>query len=216
MVRVEQIDFAVATGSQDQFGRLLLLPCYQWHQRIVVPRGHPLTQVARPSLEQLAAFPLITYVFSIAEPASLYETFANAHLHADVALTAQDADVIKTYVRLGLGVGIIADVALEPRDAEDLDSIDAAHLFPVQTTWVGFPRGALLRGYMYEFLQLLAPHLTRKLVERVERCGTQQEVDELFEKIAISARPSPDGLYPAHDVRETRTSSPHNRAVTQR
>jgi LysR family cys regulon transcriptional activator len=144
-----------------------------------------LARIAKPRLEQLAAYPLVTYVFSFTGPSSLHEIFAEAKLRANVALTARDSDVIKTYVRLGLGVGIVADVALEPKDEGDLTSIEATHLFPAHTTWVGFPRDALLRGYMYDFLQLLAPHLTRRMVERAVSCRTQHEVDALFEKVPL-------------------------------
>ncbi len=135
--------------------------------------------------------PLVTYVFSFNGPASLYETFSHARLRPNVALTAQDSDVIKTYVRLGLGVGIIADLALEQDDDRHLTCIDAAHLFPAHTTWVGFRRGALLGRYMYDFLQLLAPHLTRQLLGQARNCGTQQEVDALFERLTIPVHEVP-------------------------
>ncbi len=143
-------------------------------------RGIRWQRVVAPTLEQLAAHPLVTYVFSFSGPSSLYETFARVGLSPTIALTARDSDVIKTYVRLGLGVGVIADIALEPKDAADLVSIDAAHLFPSHTTWAGFARDGLLRQYMYDFLQLLAPHLTHRLIDRAAACETQQEREALF------------------------------------
>ena len=148
MAALDRIDFAIATGSHELFPNLVLLPCYQWYRRIVVPAGHPLAQVKKPTLAQIAAYPIVTYVFSFTGSSSLPQIFAKAGLTANVALTARDADVIKTYVRLGFGVGILADVAVDPETDKDLVSIDASHLFPLHTTWIGFSRGGLLRRYM--------------------------------------------------------------------
>ena len=188
MAEFDRIDFAIATGSQELFGKYVLLPCYRWHRRIIVPAGHPLAAISEPSLSDLAAYPIITYVFSFTGPSSLHEAFANAGLSANVALTARDADVIKTYVRLGLGVGIIANVALDPVQDPDLVSISAAHLFPSHKTWIGFARDGLLRRYMYDFITLLAPHIDRKLVDQAADCEAQEEVDALFAGIDIPAR----------------------------
>lgn len=171
MALLDRIDLAMASGSRELFADHILLPCYRWHRRIIAPKDHPLTRVARPSLRQLAAYPLITYT--------------SEKLHPDVAITAQDSDVIKTYVRLGLGVGIIADPALEQEDIESLATIDAAHLFPDHTTWIGFRRGALLGRYTNDFLQLLAPHLTRHLLTQARSSDTQDAVDSLFERVPI-------------------------------
>ncbi len=188
MARTNRIDFAIATGSNALFSQFVLLPCYQWYRRIIVPTSHPLASIEAPSLKQLAGYPIVTYVFSFSGPSSLHDTFARAGLRADVALTARDADVIKTYVRIGLGVGIIADLALDPELDRDLVSIDASHLFPVHTTWVGFARDGLLRRYMYDFLSLLAPHLSRKMVDRAAGSATLAELDALFAKIPLPVR----------------------------
>ena len=188
MGKLDRIDFAIATGSQELFGRLILLPCYRWHRRIVVPKGHYLAGVEKPSLSQLAGFPIITYVFSFSGPSSLHDAFAKEGLRADIALTARDSDIIKTYVRLGLGVGILAGLSVSPVDDADLVSIDASHLFPAHTTWIGFTRGGLLRSYMYDFLLLFAPHLTRRVVDRATQCETQAEVDALFADTVLPVR----------------------------
>jgi LysR family cys regulon transcriptional activator len=185
MAAIDRIDFAMATGGQELFGKYVLLPCYQWHRRIVVPADHPLTQIQQPSLEDLAAFPLVTYVFSFSGRSSLDRLFAQAGLTANVALTARDADVIKTYVRVGLGVGIVADVALNSGHDEGLVSIDARHLFPVHTTWIGFARDRLLRGYMYDLLTRLAPHLGRERVDRAARCTEPSQVEALFADVEL-------------------------------
>lgn len=188
MAALDRIDFAIATGSQDLFPNLVLLPCYQWYRRIVVPADHPLASVKKPTLAQIAAYPIVTYVFSFTGSSSLPQIFAKAGLTANVALTARDADVIKTYVRLGFGVGILADVAVDPETDKDLVSIDASHLFPLHTTWIGFSRGGLLRKYMYEFMQLFAPHLKRRLIDDAANAGGHQEVEALFAEITLPVR----------------------------
>jgi LysR family cys regulon transcriptional activator len=181
MAARDRIDFAINTGSQDLFTNLVLLPCYRWHRRIVVPHGHPLAQETNITIEVLAKHPIVTYVFGTSGPSSLEQIFAKAGMTLNLALTARDADVIKTYVRLGLGVGIVASMALDPQEDADLVAIDAAHLFPAHLTWVGFHQGALLRSYMYDFLQAVGPHLTRRLVDRAGSANTPAEVTALFE-----------------------------------
>jgi len=185
MAMLDRIDLAIASGARELFADHVLLPCYHWHRRIIVPKDHPLTRIARPTLRQLAAHPLITYVFSFNGPSSLYELFTSERVHANVALTAQDSDVIKTYVRLGLGVGIIADLALEQEDVESLASIDASHLFPAHTTWIGFRRGVLLGRYTCDFLQLLAPHLTRHRLAEARNSDSQTQIDAHFAGLPI-------------------------------
>jgi LysR family transcriptional regulator, cys regulon transcriptional activator len=187
MVASDRIDCAIATGYEQLFVDLTLLPCYRWHRTVIVPRAHPLADGARLSFKALAAYPLITYTFSFTGPSSLHEAFSRAALTPNVAITARDADVIQTYVRLGLGVGIVAHMAVDPDDP-DLIALDAAHLFPAHTTWIGFRRGTLLRKYMYEFAQLLAPHLDRRLVERAHRAESAAEVAGLFADTVLPQR----------------------------
>ena len=188
MAALDRIDFAIATGSEDLFGNMVLLPAYRWHRQIVVPLDHPLAQVRKPTLKQVAAYPIVTYVFSFSGPSSLQQIFAKAGLPLNVALTARDADVIKTYVRLGLGVGIVADLAVDAREDRDLVALDGSHLFPEHTTWIGFSRGGLMRRYMYEFLQLFAPHLQRRLVDRALGAGSPEEVAALFADVELPLR----------------------------
>jgi LysR family cys regulon transcriptional activator len=187
MVSGDRIDCAVATGSEALFADLTLLPCYRWHRTVIVPRGHALAGGGKLSLRALSAYPLITYTFSFTGPSSLHEAFARAALIPNVAITARDADVIQTYVRLGLGVGIVAHMAIDPADP-DLVAVDASHLFTAHTTWLGFRRGTLLRKYMYDFAQLLAPHLDRRLVDRAHRASSAAEVGQLFSEIALPER----------------------------
>jgi LysR family cys regulon transcriptional activator len=187
MVASDRIDCAIATGSEQLFGDLTLLPCYRWHRTVIVPRSHPLADGGRLTFKALAAYPLITYTFSFTGPSSLHEAFARAGMVPNIAITARDADVIETYVRLGLGVGIVAHMAIDENDP-DLKAIDAGHLFAAHTTWIGFRRGTLLRKYMYEFAQLLAPHLDRRLVERAHRASSPEEVREMFAEVELPER----------------------------
>ena len=185
MASRDRIDFAINTGSQELFSHLVLLPCYQWHRRVIVPRGHPLANERKLTIPMLGQYPIVTYVFGFSGPSSLQQIFERAGITPKVALTARDADVIKTYVRLGLGVGIVASMAIDPREDADLVSIDASHLFPAHLTWVGFQRGSLLRGFMYEFLNVLAPHLNRRLVDRAAQAGGGEELEALFKDIEL-------------------------------
>ena len=188
MARTGRIDVAIATGSSSQFEKFVLLPCYRWHRQVIVPQGHPLATVQELTLEDLGAHPIVSYVFSFSGPSSLTEAFLARNLRPNIALAARDADVIKTYVRLGIGVGIIANMAVDPVVDADLVVLDAAHLFPTHTTWVGFDRSALLRKYMYDFLGLLAPHLTRRVVDRARTTLNQAETDAVFEGISLPVR----------------------------
>ena len=181
MVDSDRVDFAIATGSADLFSRLLLVPSYRWNRAIIVPRDHELTRLKRPiTLHDLARFPLVTYVFSFGGESSLKRAFADQGLEPDVVFTARDADVIKTYVRMGLGVGIVASMAADCSDREDLQVINAEGLFPQSMTWIGFRKDIVLRRYMLEFVRLFAPHITSDQLEKTRHIRTQAEMDKLF------------------------------------
>jgi LysR family cys regulon transcriptional activator len=201
MARLDQIDFAVATGAQELFPGIVMLPCYRWHRCVVVPRGHALAADPPLTLEKIARFPIVTYVFSLKGSSSLREIFARAGLDPQIALTARDADVIQTYVKLGFGVGIVASMATSQAAEQGLVTLDAAHLFPAHTTWIGFRQGTILSRYMFDFVELFAPHLTRRVVEDAARLGDARSVERLFRDVelalhsdapgALSAQPSP-------------------------
>lgn len=168
-----QVDFAIATEAIEHFEQLVMLPCYHWNRSVLVPPKHPLARFADPktkgriTLPDIAAHPIVTYTFGFTGRSKLDQAFAAHGLKPDVVLTAVDADVIKTYVRLGLGAGIVAGLAFDPKEDADLVALPADHLFESSTTHIGFRRSMFLRGYMYEFMQLFAPHLTRHLVDEV-------------------------------------------------
>jgi LysR family cys regulon transcriptional activator len=188
MVSADRVQLAIATGSEGLFPGMVLLPVYRWYRQIIVPRTHPLARLEKVALKDIAGYPLITYVFSFSGSSSLHTVFAREGLTPKLALTARDSDVIKTYVRLGLGVGIVASVAIEPEHDTDLAVVDASSLFPIHTTWVGFRRGTLLRNFAYDFMQLFGPHLTRRLVDRAIEAREPEAAGELFRKISLPIR----------------------------
>ena len=160
-------DFAIATEALELFEDLVMLPCYRWNRIVLVRPGHPLTRTPRPSLHQLAEHPLVTYTFGFTGRSKLDQAFAAHGLKPDVVLTAVDADVIKTYVRLGLGAGIVADLAYDPQADADLVALPADHLFEASSTHIGFRSNMMLRGYMYEFISGFAAHLSPRLVDDI-------------------------------------------------
>ena len=180
-----EVDFAIATEALELFGNLVMMPCYRWNRSVIVPKNHPLAQPSALTLENLAKFPIVTYVFGFTGRSKLDESFSSKGLVPKVVFTATDADVIKTYVRLGLGVGIIASMAHDPVLDQDLVSLDAKHLFQASTTKIGFRRGTFLRKFMYDFITLFAPHLTPEVVDDCLRHQNKAEVDEIFSHIKL-------------------------------
>jgi len=189
MVTANEIDFAIATGARDLFSELLLVPSYHWDRKIIVPKDHELAKLEHKlTLQDLAKYPLVTYVFSFGGQSSLKRAFAEQGLEPDVVFTARDADVIKTYVRMGLGVGIVASMAEDCADHLDLTPIDAAGLFPRSTTWIGFRKDAALRRYLLDFIQLFAPHISDDQLEQTRHLRSQDDVDDLFKDAEIPIR----------------------------
>ncbi len=180
-----EVDFAIATEALELFGNLVMMPCYRWNRSVIVPRDHPLAQPSALTLENLANFPIVTYVFGFTGRSKLDDAFSSKELTPKVVFTATDADVIKTYVRLGLGVGIIASMAYDPIIDKDLVAVDAQHLFQSSTTKIGFRRGTFLRKFMYDFIQLFAPHLTPEVVDKCLKHQNKAEIDEIFKDIEL-------------------------------
>ncbi|MDG1662585.1 MAG: HTH-type transcriptional regulator CysB [Pseudomonadales bacterium] len=179
------VDFAIATEALELFNNLLMMPCYRWNRCVVVKRDHPLAQVSQLALEDVAAHPIVTYVFGFTGRSKLDDAFYERGLSPKVVFTAADADVIKTYVRLGLGIGIVARMAFDDDKDSDLVALDASHLFAPSVTKIGFRRGTFLRGYMYDFIQMFAPHLTQDVVEQAYALNSKVDVDELFKSIEL-------------------------------
>ncbi|MBY4898035.1 CysB family HTH-type transcriptional regulator [Cupriavidus sp. AU9028] len=162
-----QADIGIATEALASEPALTAFDAYSWQHVLVVAPQHPLTLVPQPTLEDVAGFPLITYDAGFTGRRRIDAAFADAGLHPEIVLTALDADVIKTYAELDLGVGIIASMAYDERKDSGLVRIDAGHLFQSNTTSVAVRRGAYLRGYAQSFIQLFAPHLSPQAVSSV-------------------------------------------------
>jgi LysR family cys regulon transcriptional activator len=169
MVKNDQADLAIATESIAAVDGLITLPCYQWEHVVVVPPDHALLKSKAVSLEEIATYPLITYDAAFAGRGKLDHAFELRHLKPDVLLEAIDADVIKTYVELGMGIGIIAGMAFDPERDKSLRAIPVGHLFGMNTSRVAVKQGAYLRSYIYTFIELLQPTLNRKMVESAMR-----------------------------------------------
>ena len=164
MVLDEVAEIGLATESLAEFADLVTLPCYEWQHVLVMPAGHPLAQLERISLEDLALEPLVSYHPSFTGRTRVDQAFAARQLKPDVVLEAIDADVIKTYVRLGLGVGIVAEIAVrDDPPGGDLVSRPVGHLFGQNVTRIAFKRGAYLRNFVYAFAELTSDRLSRAL-----------------------------------------------------
>jgi LysR family transcriptional regulator, cys regulon transcriptional activator len=164
-----EADMAVATEMISTYPELVSLPVYQWNRCVVVPPKHPLLKENALTLEKLAEYPIVTYDFAFANRSLVQKAFESRGLKPHVVLSAQDSDVIKTYVELGLGVGILAKMAFDPKRDTTLRSMDVSHLFESSTTRLGIKRGAYLRRYAYDFIGMFAPQLARDTVERAVR-----------------------------------------------
>src|SRR5882724_5043746 len=165
MVIAREADIAIATEALDNYPKLLALPGYEWTHCVVVPAKHPLAKGERLTLDAVARYPIVTYDPAFAGRSHIDEAFSSQGLAPDIVLSAVDSDVIKTYVEMGLGIGIIAAMAYDEKRDRALRSLEAGHLFGTMTTRVAVRRGAVLRGYVYTFIELFSPRLTRKLIE---------------------------------------------------
>ncbi len=180
-----RVDFAIATEALELFENLIMLPCYRWNRSVVVPHGHPLCDSEELSLAEVAKYPILTYVFGFTGRSQLDRAFSKNGLNPRVVFTAVDADVIKTYIRAGLGIGIIASLAYDEAQDKDLIALKAHHLFDHSVTKIGFRRGTYLRGYMYRFLELFAPHLTTDVVDTAQRDTSRRGMEQLFQNLDL-------------------------------
>jgi len=160
-----EADIGIATESLADNPELVTLPCYEWNRCVIMPRGHPLAKEKKLTIETLARHSIITYDYSFTGASAITAAFAAKGLTPNIALTALDADVIKTYVELGLGVGIIAQMAYEPARDGQFAMLPADHLFAPSLTRLALRRGSYLRSYTYDFIGLFAPHLSHAAID---------------------------------------------------
>ncbi|MFZ4698840.1 MAG: HTH-type transcriptional regulator CysB [Candidatus Methylumidiphilus sp.] len=176
------VDMAISTEAIDQNEKLVVFTCGEWSRSILVPQGHPLTKADPVTIEALSDYPIITYVSGFTGRSLIDKAFEQHQIQPQVVLAASDADVIKTYVRLGLGVGIVAEMAYDPVVDGDLVALNAAHLFGMSVTKIGMRRDIFLREYLYEFIQLLAPALTKETIQQAMGKGSHEEIEDLEEE----------------------------------
>ena len=160
-----EVDVGIATEALGDFHELVTLPCYQWNRVVITPKRHPLAKMQPLTVEALAKFPIVTYDFSFTGRSAINAAFAAKGLEPNVVLTALDSDVIKTYVDLGMGVGIIAQMAYDPARDTQFEMLDAGHLFAPSTTRLGLRYGVFLRAYVYAFIALFAPRYDRAAID---------------------------------------------------
>lgn len=182
-----EVDLAITTEAQHLFDELVLLPCYLWNRSVIVKTDHPLAKCKSLTIEELGKYPLITYTFGFTGVSDLDYAFNSAGLLPNIVFTATDADVIKTYVRLGLGIGIMASMA-HTSDDEDLIAIDASHIFRASMTQIAFKHSIFLRNYMYDFIHMFSPHLTKARVETAERLHDNNAVKNLFNDVVLEIK----------------------------
>ncbi|RKS87688.1 LysR family transcriptional regulator [Orbus hercynius] len=180
-------DFAVLTDLTDLSEEMIALPCYHWNQAIIVPKTHPLAQQVVISIAELAKYPLITYD-AAKDGVDIRQTFIKAGQSANIIFNTADADLIKTYVRLGVGVGIIAKMAMDKTEDNDFIILNASHLFSYNTTYIVFLRSLYLRNYMYDFIYQFSPHLDKKTVNQALSCANNNQILTMFNGVKLTVK----------------------------
>lgn len=177
-----EADIGIATEALELFDDLVLLPCYRWNRCIMVPKGHPLAAEDLLTVEAISKYPVITYVFGVADRSVINRAFAENGVDLNVVLTAADAEVIKTYVRNGLGIGLCARMAYDKKQDSDLQVLDARHLFEPSVTCMAIRSSTELRGYHYDFIEMFASHLTKDLVDQAMETSDKNLQDKVYRK----------------------------------
>jgi LysR family cys regulon transcriptional activator len=162
-----EADVGIATESINLSEDILTIPCYQWNRCVVMPKNHPLTELRKITLEDLAAYPMITYDYAFTGSTIVSEVFKNANIEPNIMLTAIDADVIKTYVSLNMGIGLIAEMAFDASTDYPMVSRDVSHLFPLSTTYIGIRRENFLRKYTSDFIRMFIPKVSENELKKI-------------------------------------------------
>ena len=153
-------DVGIATESIGHNENIICIPCYSWNRVLVFPKNHALSSIKEITLQNIASYPMITYDYAFTGSTIVSKVFKEANISPNIMLTAIDADVIKTYVELNLGVGLIAEMAYDKNKDSALESKDVSHLFPTSTTYIGIRKETFVRGYVYEFIKMFTPDIT--------------------------------------------------------
>lgn len=180
-----EVDIAIATEALEDKKQLISLPCYRWARCIIVKQHHPLLEATRLTLDKVIEYPIITYALGFTGRYKVDEAFSAVGLRPNIVLTAVDADVIKTYVRLGMGVGIIAKMAFNDKMDKDLVALDVGHLFGMSTTFIALKRDKFIRNYIYRFIEMFAPHLTEAVVNEAINLTDVAARQKLLEGFSI-------------------------------
>ena len=189
MVIKNEVDLAIATDLEGVSADLVLLPAYHWFNAIIAPLDHPIKKdLKKLTIRRLAKEPLVTYAFSVGPDTSFTETFNKKNLIPNIVFAARDADIIKTYVKMGMGIGVISGMAYECDDHEDFIAVSGENIFPKCTTYFGFRRGMILSRYAISFINLFAEHLNPKLIMKAAEAKTQDGVNQLFSKIELPVK----------------------------
>ena len=154
-----EADIGIATESISLNDKIFCIPCYSWNRCLVMPKDHPLLRVKDINLNHLATYPMITYDYAFTGSTIVSKVFKEANIQPNIMLTAIDADVIKTYVSLNLGVGLIAEMAFDENKDKNLVSRDVSHLFPTSTTYIGIRQDTFIRGFTFDFIKMFTPHM---------------------------------------------------------
>ena len=177
-----EADIGIATEALELFDDLVLLPCYRWNRCVMVPKGHPLAAEDLLSVEAISQHPVITYVFGVADRSVINQAFSEKGVDLNVVLTAADAEVIKTYVRNGLGIGLCARMAYDKSQDSDLQVLDARHLFEPSVTCMAIRFNTELRGYHYDFIEKFASHLTKELIDQALSTSEKNLQEKIYDK----------------------------------
>jgi len=185
LLEQNEVDIAIATEVLATRETLVALPCYRWSRSVIIKKNHPLAQKKELILEDIVKYPIVTYVQGFTGRYKLDEVFKQHQLQPNIVLTAVDADVIKTYVRLGLGIGIIADMAFNPQQDSDLCVVNVEHLFGISTSQIAIKKDRYIKPYIYPFIEMFAPHLTQNTIQQAIECVDLEARQQMFLDVSI-------------------------------
>lgn len=183
----QQIDFAITSDISDLSANMIALPCYHWNRLVIFPKDHPLSQIQKLDLQTISNYPIVTYKEAETNHSSLVTTMKSHNLELNIVFTARDSDIIKNHVQNGMGIGIIADMAFDASIDKTLDYLSVKNVLPQCTTWIVFNKNLLLKNYMYDFISLFAPHITKSQID--QQTGKSISSKKSASKEAVSPLP---------------------------